>query len=189
MRVVSVDASKRRRLLETTDTLDRPMEARAINGCQHPGGGQRGRGDAVAKRPEQVGLDRAKRPPALTVAPVTASPGRDLDRHGFAGEERGVDGRGVLFDAPPDPRSRSPSYATEPPASGSLHRQARRLSIQQIAGWAPGPRDNGPTQAANNRVRLIVRLAFCFHAADAALGLVMLLRPHRPQPAAREDPN
>ena len=38
------------------------------------------------------------RPPALTVAPATASPGRDLDRHGLAGQHRGVDGRGALDD-------------------------------------------------------------------------------------------
>ena len=38
------------------------------------------------------------RPPAFTVAPVTASPGRDLDRHRLAGEQRRVDRGGALLD-------------------------------------------------------------------------------------------
>ena len=39
------------------------------------------------------------RPPALTVAPATASPGR-LDRHGLAGQQRLVDGGRALLDDP-----------------------------------------------------------------------------------------
>ena len=38
------------------------------------------------------------RPPALTVAPVTGLPGRDFDRYRFAGQQRGVDGRGAFLD-------------------------------------------------------------------------------------------
>ena len=38
------------------------------------------------------------RPPALTVAPVTGVAGADLDRHGLAGEQRGVDRRRALLD-------------------------------------------------------------------------------------------
>ena len=38
------------------------------------------------------------RPPALTVAPATSSPGSTLDRHGLAGEQRLVDRRAALLD-------------------------------------------------------------------------------------------
>ena len=63
-----------------------------------------------------------RRPPAFTVAPVTASPGPDLDGHALAGEQRRVDGRGALD--PPRRRSR--------PSRRGARRTGRRRRARSI---------------------------------------------------------
>ncbi len=57
---------------------------------------------AADLRERRVGADAGcthdERPVVLTVAPVTMSPGNDVDGHRLAGQQRGVDGRRTLLD-------------------------------------------------------------------------------------------
>ena len=76
------------------------------------------------------------RPPALTVAPTTASPGADLDRHRLAGEHRGVDRGGARR----RPRRRWRSSRRAGPRTGRRRRS-----------WSIGIRVSAPSPRARRR--------------------------------------
>ena len=85
-------------------------------------------------------------PPALTVAPVTASPGPDLDRHRLAGEQRRVDGRRARADdavgrdlLPGPDDERSPTDQLSAGTCSSRRRGARATSLAPSASRLAAP--------------------------------------------------
>ncbi len=72
-----------------------------------------------------------RRPPTLTVAPTTSSPGADLDRHALPRQQRPVDcGAALLDDAVR--RTFSPGTNDEPVADLKLARSATRRSTPSV---------------------------------------------------------